>query len=295
MSVITPSNFDVKKLTVGEIKKLDNGGATVYLNYDGKRVRIQAPRLPLPMDASDYQGNKKFNVQFSFRDRANPKVAAYMKMLEDIDNFVIDQAAKNAGKWIKMPGASREAVSLFFTKSVRSAGLDKDGNPKDYPPTQKVALKERAGAFDAELYDDKKHLIEGVTPMEVLRRGAEITPICDATGIWIVGNKFGITWKLHQALINVAGSGGPVRGFLGVEEDTPVVAGAGGVSAAEEKDLMSAVMPSEDADDDEDEDDDLDEEEHVAAPPVPAKKAVAAAPAPAPATVKKVVKKVVAK
>jgi hypothetical protein len=289
MSVITPSTFDVKKLTVGELKKLDNGGATVYLNYDGKRVRIQAPRLPLPMDASDYQGNKKYNVQFSFRDRANPKVAAYMKMLDDIDNFVIEQATKNAGKWIKMPGASREAVGLFFTKSVRSAGLDKDGNPKDYPPTQKVALKERNGAFDAELYDEKKQLIEGVAPMEVLRRGAEITPICDATGIWIVGNKFGITWKLHQALINVPGSGGPVRGFVGVDEDTPVV--ASGVSAAEEKDLMAAVMPSEDADEEDEEDEELEEDEQVAAPPVPAKKAAAPAPAPAPA-VKKVVKKV---
>jgi hypothetical protein len=244
------------------------------------------------MDASDYQGNKKYNVQFSFRDRANPKVAAYIKMLEDIDNFVIDQATKNAGKWIKMPGASREAVSLFFTKSIRSAGLDKDGNPKDYPPTQKVALKERAGAFDAELYDEKKQLIEGVTPMEVLRRGAEVTSICDATGIWIVGNKFGISWKLHQAMINVPGSGGPVRGFLGVEEDAPVV--SGGVSSAEEKDLMSAVMPSEDADDDE-EDEELDEEEHQPAPPVPAKKVAAPAPAPAPAAVKKVVKKVAGK
>lgn len=293
MSVITPSSFDVKKLSVGEIKKLDNGGATVYLNYDGKRVRIQAPRLPIPMDASDYQGNKKYNVQFSFRDRANPKVAAYMKMLEDIDNFVIDQATKNAGKWIKMPGASREAVSLFFTKSVRSAGPDKDGNPKDYPPTQKVALKERNGAFDAELYDEKKQLIEGMTPMEVLRRGAEITSICDATGIWIVGNKFGISWKLHQALVNVPGAGGPVRGFLGVDEDAPVVSAGAGVSSAEEKDLMAAVMPSEDAEEDEDEDE-LDEEEHVQAPPVPAKKVVAAAPASATA-VKKVVKKVGAK
>jgi hypothetical protein len=303
MSVITPSTFDVKKLSVGEFKKLDNGGATVYINYDGKRLRIQAPRLPVPMSASDYQGNRKFNVQFSFRDRAsNPKVAAYVKMLEDIDDFVVDQAVKNAGKWLKMPGASKDAVKLFFTPSIRFS-KDKDGNPKDYPPTQKIALKERNGAFDAELYDDKRHQIEGVTPMDVLKRGAEVTAINDATGIWVVGNKFGLTWKLHQAMINVPGDGGAAHGFLGVDEDAesvPVVSARGGagasaaVSAAEEKDLMAAVMPGTD-DADEDDEDDVEEDEVVQAPPPPVKKPVAAPAAAAAPAVKKVVKKVAGK
>jgi hypothetical protein len=302
MSVITPSTFDIKKLSVGEFKKLDNGGATVYINYDGRRLRIQAPRLPVPMSASDYQGNRKFNVQFSFRDRAtNPKVAAYVKMLEEIDDFVVDQAVKNAGKWLKMPGASKDAVKLFFTPSIRYA-KDKDGNPKDYPPTQKIALKERNGAFDAELYDDKKHQIEGVTPMDVLKRGAEVTAINDATGIWVVGNKFGLTWKLHQAMVNVPGDGGSTHGFLGVDEDgaesVPVVAarpaGGAGVSAAEEKELMAAVMPG--SDDAEEDEEDVEEDEVVQAPPAPVKKVASPAPAPAAApAVKKVIKKVAGK
>ena len=311
MSVITSNTFDAKKLTVSEAKKLDNGSSQVYINYSGGKLRLQAPRLPVPYDAGDYQGNGKHKVQFSFRDRAtNKAVGAYVNTLQAIDDFVVDQATKNAGKWFKMPGASREMIALFYTPTIKLA-KDKDGNPKDYPPTQSVALKQRNGAFDATLYDNTRQELEGVTPVEVMRRGAEVTPVIDATGIWIADKKFGLTWKLVQALINVPGEGGR-SGCLIVEDDgesAPAAAaggagggGAGSVSVAEEKNLMAAVLPSaDDGDEEEEEEEDEEEEDEdegevIPAPPVPVKKAPAPAPAPAPtpaataATVKKVKK-----
>ena len=308
MSVTTVSSFDAKKLSVSDVKKLDNGSSQVYINYDGKRLRLQAPRLSVPYDAGDYKDNKKYKVSFSFKGMdTNPKVAAYFKVLEAIDNFVIDAATKSAAKWFKMPGASRDVVGTIYTPSVKYAIDQSTGNRKDLPPTQSVALKTPKGAFDTEMYDNKNQSIEGLTPVEVLRRGAEVTPIVDATGIWIADKKFGLSWKLHQVRVDVAGEGGATRGFLGVEEDSSSVpavvggAGAAGVSADDEEDLMAAVLPAKAApaaDEDEDDDEDEDEGEVIPAPPVPAKKA-APAPAPAPAaappatTVKKVVKKVV--
>jgi hypothetical protein len=303
MSVVTVSSFDAKKLTVSDVKKLDNGSSQVYINYDGKRLRLQAPRMSVPYDAGDYKENKKYKVSFSFKGMGtNPKVAAYFKVLEAIDNFVIDQATKNAAKWFKMPGASRDVVSTIYTPSVKYAIDAATGDRKDLPPTQSVALKTPKGAFDTEMYDNKNQSIEGLTPVDVLRRNAEVTPIVDATGIWIADKKFGLSWKLHQVRIDVNGEGGATRGFLGVEEDSSSVpavvggaAGGAGVSADDEEDLMAAVLPGKApaADDDEDEDEE-DDGEIVPAPPVPVKKpATAAAAAPAAATTKKVVKKVV--
>lgn len=316
MSVTTVSSFDAKKLSVSDVKKLDNGSSQVYINYDGKRLRLQAPRLSVPYDAGDYKDNKKYKVSFSFKGMdSNPKVAGYFKVLEAIDNFVIDQATKNAAKWFKMPGASRDVVGTIYTPSVKYAIDQATGDRKDLPPTQSVALKTPKGAFDTEMYDHRSQSIEGQTPVEVLRRGAEVTPIVDATGIWIADKKFGLSWKLHQVRVDVAGEGGATRGFLGVEEDsssaaasasTSAVGGAGaaGVSADDEEDLMAAVLPSKSApavavlnDEEEEEEDDG---EVIPAPPVPVKKTVpsaaavpAATAATATATVKKVVKKVV--
>ena len=89
MSVITPATFDVSKLSVSAMKKLENGSFQVFLNYNGGKLRIQAPRMPLPYNSGDYQGNQKFKAQFSFKDRdSNPKVQAYYDMLEKIDEFV---------------------------------------------------------------------------------------------------------------------------------------------------------------------------------------------------------------
>ncbi len=306
MSVIQPTTFNASNLTISDAKKLDNGSSQAWINYSGKKLRVQAPRMPVPMDASDYKENGKFKVNLSFRDRnSNPKVEAYFKMLEAIDEYIIDTACKNSGPWFKKPGMSRDLVVDRFTPSIRYA-KDKEGNLKDYPPTQPVALKKnyKTGAFDAELYDKEKRLIEGKTPVDVLKRGSEITPILECTGIWITDKGFGATWKLFQGRVDVTAEGiEPGCAIMDEDEDdapvrssnkvkVPVVAkpatsASNIVDSDEEDDIMAAVKPNEE--------EDVDEDEVVEAPPPPApKKVVKAAPAAEPAAApKKVVKKVV--
>ena len=298
MSIVQPSSFNASKITISEPKKLDNGSRQSYLNYNGGRLRVQVPRMPIPMDASDYNGNGKFKVNLSFRDReSNPKVAAFYDMLDAIDNALIQNATDKSGVWFKKPGMSRDVVESKFTKSIRIS-VDKEGNPKPYPPTCPISLKKnfKTGAFDAEIYDKEKRLIEGRTPVEVLRRGCEITPILECTGIWLTEAGFGATWKLFQARLDVSAEGlEPGCAILDDDEDdaAPVTKSAKPAAAAakpvfevadeEEEDLMAAVKPTATsaaapvaADEEEDED-------VVEAPPVPKKTVVT----------KKVVKKMV--
>jgi hypothetical protein len=289
MSVITPSSFDISKLTATVPKKLDNGSFQVYLNYNGGKLRVQAPRMPMPYNSGDYQGNQKYKAQFSFSNMdSNPKVRAYYDMLEAIDEFVLTQASKNATTWIgpkAKPGCHIDTLKPLFTGSVKLS-------TKDYPPTSSVALKLRNGGFDAELYDDKKRLMEGVKPTEVLKKGTEVTAIVESTGVWIAAGRFGVAWKLVQARIDLAADG-PSRGcaILDDDEEGVVVSGGAGVSAMEEDaELLAAVLPAETAtetvDDEEQEEEqpeeDVEEDEVVQPVPMPTKKA-APAPAPAPA------------
>jgi hypothetical protein len=296
-STVVASKFNASLLTTSDIKKLDNGSSQVYINYDSKKLRVQGPQLSVPYDSGDYQGNQKFKAQFSLKGAdKNARVASFKAMLEAIDDFVIDVATKNAGKWFKMPGASRDMIKILYTPSLKYSKDKATGEIKtEYPPTFSVALKQRNGAFDAECFDDKGVPIEGVSPVEVLRRGAEVVPVADATGIWVADKKFGLTWKLYQALVKVPAEGGVSRGFVGVDEDT-------GVSLVEESALLSAVLPAAKAapapvpaaapaEDEEDEEEDEDEEEEsdheTPAPPVPVaavkpKPAPVAAPAAAP-------------
>ena len=299
MSVITSTSFVGSKLGVGELKALAKS-SQVYLNYDGRRIMFQGPQLTVPYNASDYGGDGKFKVQFSFKGKdTNPRVGKFHDTIEAIDNFVIDQAVKNCGKWFKKPGMTREMLKLFFKPTIRYS-KDKDGNEKrEYPPHMSVALKRKAsptndGPFIAEIYDDNRKMIENVTPVEALNRNAEVVPILSCGGVWIVDGKFGITWTLHQAIIKVPGEGSSSRGFLGVEDE----AGDSTLVTAADEDLMAAVLPAtggagtsgDDDEEDEDEEEEEEEDHTEAAPPTPTpvKKATPAkaTPAPAPAPVK---------
>jgi len=301
---IKPSEFVISKVTVAPPRLLDNGSQAAYVNYDGGRLRVQAPTLAVPYPAGDYQGNKNYKVSLSFRGReTSPKINRFYQTIEAIDNLVIDTVHKNAGKWLKQATASREMIALLYTPSIRFA-KDKEGNLKDLPPTLQVALKQTNGAFNTVFYDKEGAEIEGASPLTLLKKNAEVYASVEATGIWIADKKFGLTWRLVGARMDAYGEGsGASRSLLAADSDdegTTAVGGAG-VSAAEESSLMAAVLPSEEAEDEED------EGEVLPAPPVPAKKVVAPAPATttaavtaaaattAPATVKKVVKKVVAK
>jgi Family of unknown function (DUF5871) len=269
---ITAAKFSLSNLTVDPVKKgLDNSpAAIVYISYNGGKLRVQAPRMPVPFDSGDYQGNGKFKLNLDFRSRAtNPKVAAYYDMLRAIDDFVIDAGVKNSKNWLGLEKVSRETVSALYTKSLR---VSKDKEGKDRSPVQSVAIKKnyKTQVFDVGLYDEQDRKIEGVTPMEVLRRGAEVTCVLDATSIWVAGGKFGISWKLVQSRVEQAAEAATSAPAFVDDDDedeaTPAPATAAFV-----------------ADDEAEEE----EEEEEVVEPVPA-------PAPAPAP-KKVVKKTTAK
>ena len=256
---ITSSTFNASLLSVGEPKKLEYS-STVYMNYDGnKRVRIQAPRMTIPFDLKDYDGNKKFKVQFNLKGHeSNPKMKAYFDMLQEIDEFVISQAVANADKWLGKKGKSREVIEEGYTRSVK---FPKDAS-KDYPPTQAVAVKhdgklvngvQQLGTFQVELYDAEDQLIEE-SPLTHLKRGTQVTPILEAAGIWIAGKgNFGITWKLHQARVDVPGTGAVSRGFMGGAEES--------VTVDAETDLLTAVVPTTTEDGEEGDDAEGDDEE----------------------------------
>jgi len=296
MSAISPADFNSSNLTVSEVKKLDNGSSMAFINYSRGPVLLQAPTLVCPYGASDYKDNKKYKVRASLRNRdSDPDMEAYCAALEAIDEFVIDQAHKNAAKWFKMPGASRETIAIFYKRSI-DPSKDKDGNPTDYPPTHSLSLKKKGAGYELDLFNaDMSENHED--PLTQLTRRVEIYPAVKAGSIWIADKKFGLTWNLVQACITKPGEGstGPRRVMLlppGGARTAPSNRTTT-ISAAEEENVISAVSPEE-----EEEEEELEEAPPVAAPSVPARKVVAT-PAPAPVVpaaavpVKKTIKKVV--
>jgi hypothetical protein len=172
---------------------------------------------------------------------------------------------------------------------ARHAGIgkDKDGNPKPYPPTIKVSLRQKRDSqeFDVQCYDDKRNLYRGIPLEELLVKGAQVTCLIQCTGVWFAGSKYGLSWKLTQALVTSLPQS--ARGFTFVDDGEM----AAPPPARQQKAAPAPVAAEiEDEEEDEDEEDEEDEAFSAPAAPVaaPVKQSVLAAvlpraPAPAPA------------
>jgi hypothetical protein len=267
-SVVFPSAFNTSKITFSAVKTLDSGGKQAYLNYSGNPLLMQVGPLETPFGLSVYDkgGPPKYSVDLKLRgydDPANqPKNATLFKALSALDDYMLDQAEKNAVAWFKGP-KSRAVLTELYTPTVRFA-LDKEGNRKPYPPTIKASLRKvrNSEEFDVELYDEKLNMLKGIPLEDVVVKGSVLTVLIQCTSVWFAGAKFGLSWKATQIRADKVPQN--FRGKPAFLDEDDAGAAAGGASKA-----FAALH---------DEDEEVDDEEALAAA-APVAAAAAAAPA----------------
>ena len=217
-AIVSPASFDVSNVSITPPKLLASGAKMASLNYDGRRLTMQIGSLPVPygMSVFDKAGPVKYSVDMSLRgyEGENPKAKAIHDAFAQLDEYMIQQGVKNSKVWFKQE-LSREVVKAFYTPSLRFS-KDADGNPKPFPPTLKVALKQRDGKFDTHVYDDKKRELTELPMEDILVKGANITVLIECTGVWFGGSKYGISWKAVQ--IRVDSLPDRIRGFAFLDD-----------------------------------------------------------------------------
>lgn len=217
-AVVSPSSFDVSNVSISAPKLLPSGAKQAYLNYDGRKLTMQVGSLPVPygMSVYDKAGPVKYSVDMSLRgyEGENPKAKSVFEAFSQLDDFMIKEGVKNSKAWFKQD-LSKDVVKAFYTPSLRFS-KDAEGNPKPYPPTVKVALKQREGKFDTRVYDDKKRELTELPMEDILVKGANITVLIECTGVWFAGSKYGISWKAVQ--IRVDSLPDRIRGFAFLED-----------------------------------------------------------------------------
>lgn len=206
--VIFPCDVDVSKITFSAPKQLDNGGRSIFINYNNRNLIVQTPMMSLPFGISVWPGERglpdKHTLQMSFAGRdTNQGIQDFYDMLERISDHVIDNALENSNAWFKKKYPSRDVVADMFTTSIRYS-KDKDTGEQStmYPPNFKLNLPFVDGAFRFPVYGGDR---EPIDLLDILRspkrgKGARVSAIIHLQSIWSVGlNKsFGVTWKICQ-------------------------------------------------------------------------------------------------
>ena len=203
-SIVYPSTFQCKSITISAPRTLASGAKQAYLNYGGERLVLQtavAMSSPFGLNSFQSQNGVEYSVDLSFRGQDNrPELQEFKKVLEQMDALMIEEGVKNSKAWFKAD-LNKEVIKAFYTPSLKIS-KDKEGNALSYPPNIKVKLPKRNGEWDTKFYDLNGTAYKGVPVEDLITKGTQLTVIMECGGVWFAGSKFGLTWRAKQVAIH---------------------------------------------------------------------------------------------
>jgi hypothetical protein len=251
-SIIKAANIDTTKFKISNVIKVNKySGKSVYASYGGAIMRVQLPKMDLPFGVSKYtnpeSGDTKYSLDLSMKD-ADPKV---LSNFEEMENVILDYAEKNSLELFKKK-RSKEILKEFYKPFIKYH--EEDGELSDkYPPRFKAKLWTTGNEFSVDVYDSEK--IDGKYPKmkmtlensdEVITGGSKCEAIIQCSGLWVVGDSFGISWSAVQ--IKLYKNNSALVGYaFQEEEDEEEVDESPVDSSFNEDDLEISVRTEEDS------------------------------------------------
>ena len=160
-----------------------------------------AMSVPFGLNTFQNANGAEYSVDLSFRGHDNrPELKEFMKVLEQMDEMMINEGVKNSKTWFKAD-LNREVIKAFYTPSLKYS-KDKEGNVLSYPPNMKLKLPKRNGDFDTKFYDLNGNPYKNVPIEDLLVKGIQVTAIIECGGVWFAGSKYGLTWRAKQIAIH---------------------------------------------------------------------------------------------
>ncbi len=204
-SVVYPSSFSTKNITISTPKQLPSGAKQAYLNYGGERLVMQtavAMSVPFGINVADKFGPAEYSVEVSFRQsEQRPEIKEFMNVIAQLDEHLVNEGVKNSVAWFRddMP---KEVVKKFYTPSLKYSKDKETGKQLDYPPNLKLKLRKINNEFETKFYDLNGTPYKGVPVEDLLVKGVQVTAIIECAGVWFAGSKFGLTWRAKQIAIH---------------------------------------------------------------------------------------------
>jgi len=246
-------------------------------------------------------GKVSFDLALQFPNEGfeTPAAKKFLANMMAFEKRIKEDAITNSKEWFSKPKMTADAVEALFTPILKYP-KNKDTLEADLTraPTIKVKLPYWDGEWkELELYDvDMRPIFpdpsnSALSPKDLIAKGSNIAVSIQCGGIWFANGKFGVTWKLFQAIVKPKMSlRGKCHIRLDEDERSKIVSQVvptdvdGDADGDDGGDMVSAVI--------EDSDDDSAPSAAVAAPPKPAPIAAVAAASGDAASKKKIVRKV---
>jgi hypothetical protein len=285
-TIVDGTQFNVKNVRYSAPKANASGGKSVNIlnTQTNSGIRISTP-LMLTWGATEFEGNGRFemSLQFPKGEYANEDTDMFLKNMVDFEAKIKADALTNSKDWFGKVHTSPDVIDALYTPMLKYSKDKLTGNPDlSKAPTLRVKLPLWEGVWKCLICDeDGNKLFPGEptkTPLDFIKKGTNLAVIMQCGGLWFANGKFGVTWKLAQAVVQRPKGSLTDECLIKLKPSDKARLKA---APAPDADDDSAVAGAQVEDSDEEDEDD---NEPVAAPPV-----VVAAPPPAPVEVKQAV------
>ena len=197
MSLAIPRSSDFSPASVGfsKLRKNKNGGKTVYLNTgDNKKLYLQLPFMRSPYGLSAFTdegtGRTTYSLDLSF-DSDNADAMELHDKLKELDDIIVNTVAENSKEWLGKEFNVAVLREALYKPMVRPG-------KEQYPSTLKLKIATKPdGSFVPECYSMQKESVS----LDMIEKGQKAMAIVDVASIWFIDNKFGVTIRLQQALL----------------------------------------------------------------------------------------------
>lgn len=148
------------------------------------------------------------SLQFPGNDYIDEKTKNFLNSLKEMEDMILNDAIKNCKTWLNRAKLSHEVAKENMTPIVRYP-KDKDTKEIDYTknPTLTVKVPYYENNFmNVEIYDLNSNQLfpsenTEYTPETLIQKATNVALIIQCGGIYNVGGRFGVTWKLVQAVV----------------------------------------------------------------------------------------------
>jgi len=194
MNVQLSSDFDASSVNFSKMRKNRNGGKAVYLNTGSGagKILVQLPYLRAPFGLSSFTDETTKRTSYSLDLSFDSENEDLQKIFEDVDASVLETVAANSQEWLG------KKYNITVMKEALYKPIVRPGKG-DYPATMKLKVMTdlKTGGFVPLAYNSQREQV----PLDTIEKGQKMMAIIDINQIWFIDNKFGVSVRLQQVLL----------------------------------------------------------------------------------------------
>jgi len=160
------------------------------------------------VDESSGRVSYDMSLQFPKEEYATDATRQSLAAIEAMERQVQKDAIANSKEWFNKAKLTEGQVEVLFNPMLYYSKDKETGERKEgVSPTLRVKLDCYDDVFKVEIYDVDSQLLypsktdESITPVDMITKGCNVITSLKCGGVYFVNGKFGVTWRLHQAIV----------------------------------------------------------------------------------------------